>query len=73
MCSSQHHPWSTSLQACLPVRLGGLGLRKSAVKLAPSAFLASSHATVDLVRDILPVDLFPLPSALLEEALAIWS
>ena len=56
----------------LNVRLGGLGLQ-SAVKLAPSAFLASSHATADLVRDILPGVSFPLSSALLEDALAIWS
>ena len=63
---------SAWFQACLPVRLGGLGLQ-SAVKLAPSAFLASSHATADLVRDILPGVPSPLSSALLEDALAIWS
>ena len=54
------------------MRLGGLGLQ-SAVKLAPSAFLASSHSTADLVRDILPGVPSPLSSALLEDALAIWS
>ena len=61
---------SAWFQACLPVRLGGLGLQ-SAVKLAPSAFLASSHATADLVRDILLVVPSPLSSALLEDTLAI--
>ena len=61
---------STWFQACLPVRLGGLGLQ-SAVKLAPSAFLASSHATADLVRDILPGVPSPLSSALLEDAFQV--
>ena len=37
--------WS---QATLPVGVGGLGIR-SAVQLAPSAFLASAAATRDLV------------------------
>ena len=56
-------------QATLPVKLGGLGLQ-SAVRTAPSAFLASCHATADLVKSILPA---PLPSSLLDEAITIWS
>ena len=42
--------WS---QATLPVKFGGLGFR-SAVQLAPSAFLASAAGSSDLVRRILP-------------------
>ena len=42
--------WS---QASLPVRCGGLGIR-SAVQLAPSAFLSSAAGSSDLVRRILP-------------------
>ena len=37
------------LQASLPVRDGGLGIR-SAVMLAPSAFLASAAGTTELPR-----------------------
>ena len=40
-------------QASLPVKAGGLGIR-SAVQLAPSAFLSSAAASSDLVRHILP-------------------
>ena len=60
------------LQATLPVKLGGLGIR-SAVMVAPSAFLASSHASSDLVSTILPPRFNSLPSPLLEEALSMWS
>jgi hypothetical protein len=42
--------WS---QATLPVGYGGIGVR-SAVQLAPSAFLASAAGSSDLVRRILP-------------------
>ena len=41
------------LQATLPVRRGGLGIR-SARMLAPSAFLASAASTRDLQQSILP-------------------
>ena len=41
------------LQATLPVNLGGLGIR-SAVHLAPSAFLASAVGSRRLVHEILP-------------------
>ena len=49
--------WS---QATLPVKQGGLGIR-SAVDIAPSAFLASSHASSELVSAILPSHLNSLP------------
>ena len=42
--------WS---QASLPVKAGGLGIR-SAVQLAPSAFLSSAAVSLDLVHHILP-------------------
>ena len=41
-------------QAALPVKLGGLGVR-SAVEVAPSAYLASLHVTSTLVEAILLV------------------
>ena len=44
---------SSWLQATLPVNMGGLGIR-SAVHLAPSAFLASADGSLQLVRKILP-------------------
>ncbi len=40
-------------QVSLPVKAGGLGIR-SAVQLAPSAFLSSAAASSDLVHHILP-------------------
>jgi hypothetical protein len=46
----EDHHW---LQASLPVRDGGLGIR-SACQLAPSAFLASAASTASLVSHILP-------------------
>ena len=58
-------------QATLPIKLGGLGIRR-ATDLAPSAYLASIHASSDLVKAILPssyVCLFPL----LDDALGSWS
>ena len=39
------------LQASLPVKLGGLGIRR-ATQIAPSAYLASSTAPADLVSTI---------------------
>ncbi len=47
-------------QATLPVDIGGLGIC-SAVSFAPSAFLASSNSSADLVRAILPSSLVSLP------------
>ena len=60
------------LQAMLPVKFGGLGVR-SAAHVAPSAYLSSTAASADLVSALLPEsnhsDLF-LSS---EAALARWS
>ena len=60
------------LQASLPVRFGGLGFR-SAVQLAPSAFLASAAASFNLVSQILPAHLQSLPTPYLDVALSRWS
>ena len=61
--------WS---QATLPVRLGGLGIRR-AVQLAPSAYLASTAASSDLVRRIVPPHLHDAPLSNQGEAEACWS
>ncbi len=60
--------WS---QATLPIRLGGLGVQ-SAVRTAASAFLASSHASSDLVNAVLPSN-HRSSSSLLDEATTSWS
>ena len=59
------------LQATLPIRIGGLGIRR-AVQLAPSAYLASAAAAHDLVQDILPGHLRSLPSPYVDQALPCW-
>ena len=59
-------------QATLPVRYGGLGFR-SAVQLAPSAYLASAAASSGLISHILPASLQPLPIPHLDAAVALWS
>ena len=60
--------WS---QATLPVKQGGLGIRSAVI--APSAFLASSHASSELVSAILPSHLNSLPLPFIDEAAACWS
>lgn len=67
--SSDDQLWT---QASLPVRLGGLGIR-SAVHLAPSAFLASVAGSLELVDRIVPSYSKPLSSSCSEAALAQWS
>ena len=61
--------WS---QATLPVRIGGLGIR-CAVDLAPSAYLASTAASLDLVHHIIPARLQGLPLTRVSDAFALWS
>ena len=63
---------SAWLQATLLVKLGGLGVR-SAVQLAPSAFLASAAASSDLVHHIVPPTLQSSPIPFVEEAERQWS
>ena len=62
---------SSWTQASLPVKHGGLGIR-SAVQLAPSAFLASAAASSNLVCQILPDRLAGTLDTAREEALAAW-
>ena len=59
------------LQASLPVGNGGLGIR-SAVHLAPSAFLASADAASTVIRQLLPdsIDSSVYPDR--DAALAVW-
>ena len=59
-------------QASLPVKNGGLGIR-SAVQLAPSAFLASAAGSSTLVAQIIPRHLRKFPIVAREEAFSCWS
>ena len=59
------------VQATLPVNSRGLGIR-SAVHLAPSAFLASADGTVALVHQILPLRLHDTPYQRRVEARCQW-
>ena len=59
-------------QASLPVHIGGLGMR-SAVSLAPSAFLASATATLPLQKEILSASLRNIEDADVTNTLAIWN
>ena len=63
---------STWLQAILPVKLVGLGIR-NAVQLAPSAFLASAAASSDLVHHIIPPTLQGSPIPHVDVANTQWS
>lgn len=55
-----------------PVKLGGLGI-KSAVKVAPSIFLASTHSIAKLVDAILLLLIRSHPAPHLHEAQSLWS
>ena len=59
-------------QASLPVRWGGLGIR-SAVMLAPSAYLASAAGTLDLTTRILPDRLRDSEDSYVKSAMDAWS
>ena len=59
-------------QATLLVSYGGLGIR-SAVQLAPSAFLASAAGSSDLVHQILPSHFQDSPIPNYDDALIIWA
>ena len=64
-----HNQW---IQATLTVNKGGIGLR-SAVSLAPSAFLASATSTFNLQNRILSENLALIPDTSVIDTLAIWS
>ena len=59
-------------QATLPVGLGGLGIR-SAVDVAPSAYLSSAHSSAQLVEAILPESHLTIPTPFVDEAKASWA
>ena len=59
-------------QATLPVGLGGLGIR-SAVDVAPSAYLSSAHSSAQLVEAILPESHRTIPTPFVDEAKASWA
>ena len=63
---------NTWLQATLPTRNGGTGIRRAS-QLAPSAFLASAAGCSELVCCILPPGCNPSSSDLIKSALTIWS
>ena len=60
--------WS---QASLPVKNGGLGIRK-AIQIAPSAYLASASGSTSLVSSILPLRLQGVPDPWIDQAMAAW-
>ena len=60
------------LQASLPVRAGGLGVRRAA-QLAPSAYLASAAGCSALIQQIVPPSVRALPDANVESAISVWS
>ena len=62
---------SAWLQATLPVRAGGLGVRR-AVQLASSAYLASAAGCSALIQEILPLSLLANPDPNIELATSIW-
>ena len=59
------------IQASLPVKNGGLGIR-SARQIAPSAYLASASGTASLVSAILPIRLQGIPDPCIEHAYTNW-
>ena len=60
------------MQATLPEKLGGLGIR-SAVRVAPSAYLASVHSSSQLVDEMLPSPFTSTPAPYVDEAKSLWS
>ena len=60
------------LQASLPVKVGGIGIRRS-THLAPSAFLASAAGCADMIHQILPPHIIKNDSLYIESALSIWA
>jgi len=70
-CANIELDSSARVQAQLPVRWGGLGLR-SATQLAPSAFLSSLAAAETLMRAMLPAPLLTTPDPFHDAALSSW-
>ncbi len=68
-CCLDNSAWT---QCSLPVSLGGLGIR-SALHLAPIAYLASTAASVDLVSLLVPPNIFSHSFIFRSDALSLWS
>ena len=66
---SQEMAW---MQASLPIRVGGLGVRRTA-QLAPPAYLASAAGCFSLVHQIIPYSSPVHPDPNTEAAIAHWS
>ena len=66
---NDHQAW---LQASLPVKCGGLGIRRAS-QVAPSAYLASVAASTDLVCAISTASHRSLPTPFIDDAQALWS
>ena len=62
---------SSWLQASLPVKAGGIGIRR-ATQLAPSSFLSSAAGCSSIVRQILPLHFIESADACTKAALAVW-
>jgi len=60
------------IQASLPVRWGGLGVR-SVVSLAPCAYLASAASTEELTTSLLPSQLRDVVDSGIATAMSAWS
>ena len=71
VCTNVRMNEASEQQATLPVRWGGLGVR-SAVNLAPSAFLASASAAAPLLQVMLPTPVLGSPDTILADALSAW-
>ena len=65
-------PNNAWLEASLPVRVGGIGVRQ-ATQLAPSAYLASATGCLDLIQQILPPHFQDHPHPYIDDAVNIWS
>jgi hypothetical protein len=62
---------SSSTQAGLPLRWGGIGVR-SATQLAPSAFLASAAGAAELLSLLLPIRVLSTPDPAIASSEAAW-
>ena len=62
---------SSWLQASLPVKAGGIGIRR-ATRLAPSAFLASAVGCSSIIHQIRPLHFIESADACTKAALAVW-
>ena len=62
---------SAWLQASLPVKAGGIGIRRT-TQLAPSAFLASVAGCSSIVHHILPLPFIECANACTKATLVVW-